>query len=59
MDLVHVAKSWEMLHDPKIAGQMNSEEYRKLCLAAGYSVTMADKAAADWALKRLRKDLPV
>lgn len=47
------AKAWEMLHDPKITGQLNTESYMQLCRDAGYSENAVQKAGNRWANKRL------
>ena len=58
-DSLNVVQAWEMLHDSNVVGNLNTEEYYDLCLAAGYSEEASQRAARDWGLKRLRKDLPV
>lgn len=52
-------QAWKMLNDPDVVGHLDMEEYKKLCLDAGYSEEASEKAAADWGLRRLRKDLPM
>jgi len=58
-DLLGTARAWEMLHDPEVTGGLDTEAYLGLCLAAGYSQTASQKAAKEWGLKRLRRNLPM
>ena len=53
------AKAWDMLHDPKITERMNTESYMELVRAAGYDEDAVQKAAKDWANKRLDAGLDV
>ena len=48
-----------MLTDPAIVGGMDTEAYLSLLKAAGYSEETAQKAASDWAFRRLEKGLPM
>jgi hypothetical protein len=59
MDSVSVVRAFRMLHDPDYVGGMNTENYLELCKAAGYSEESSQKAASEWAVKRLRKGLDV
>jgi hypothetical protein len=52
-------QAWKMLNNPDVVGRLNTEEYLQLCLDAGYSQAESEKAASAWALKRLRKDMPM
>lgn len=58
-DLANVKRAWQALNDPKIVGGLNTEQYLELCLAAGYSQEVSEKAACDWANKRLESGLPI
>ncbi len=57
-DLLSTAQAWRMLHDPATVGNLNAEAYLDLCLDAGYGREASEKAAGEWALRRLRQDLP-
>lgn len=46
-------QAWERLNDPEYSGQLNMEQFRRLLLEAGYSVEVADKAAAKRGWDRL------
>ena len=50
---LNVAKAWEMLHDPKVIGGLNTKAYMQLCRDAGYSEESVQKAGTDWYNKRL------
>ncbi len=52
-------EAYEMLHDPEVVGKLNTEAYLDLCLAAGYGKEASERAARDWGVNRLRKNLPV
>jgi len=58
-DLLHVAKAWEMLHNPEITSYLDTDAYFELCQSAGYSKEAAEKAAAAWAFQRLRKNMKI
>ncbi len=50
---LHIAKAWEMLHDPKVTGSLNTDQYMSLCRDAGYGEEAVQKAGTMWANKRL------
>lgn len=50
--------AWEQLHDPEVGGKMTAEELLEACLAAGYPEEVAQKAASERALQRMRMELP-
>lgn len=54
---LQVAKAWEMLHDPKVTGNLKTDSYMQLCRDAGYSEEVAQKAGTAWANKRLDAEL--
>lgn len=57
MDLLNVAKAWEMLHDPRVTRNLDTEAYMGLCEQAGYGVDAVQAAGQEWGLKRLRAGL--
>ena len=58
-DGLQTARAWDMLHDQNVVGGLDTEGYLDLCMAAGYPKDVAQKAANEWANKRLSKDLPI
>lgn len=54
---LQVAKAWEMLHDPKVSGNLKTEQYMQLCRDAGYGEDAVQKAGTAWMNKRLDLDL--
>jgi hypothetical protein len=57
MSGLNTARAFKMLHDPEYVGNLNTEAYLDLCLAAGYSQEASEKAAADWGFKRIKSGL--
>lgn len=58
-DLLNVSEAWRLLHDPQVTRHLNTEEYFNLCRAAGHSKKESERMANQWALQRLRKDMPM
>lgn len=56
-DCLHGAKAWETLHDRDALRGVDMEGMLELCLAAGYSREASEKAAREWGLKRMEKDM--
>lgn len=50
--------AYEALHDPQVAGALNSEQYLDLALKAGYHEEAAQRAATRRANDRLALELP-
>jgi hypothetical protein len=58
-DGLQIAMAWQMLHDPNVTQHLNADAYYDLCIKAGYTEEMSQKAARDWGNKRLAADVPV
>ena len=54
---LRIVNAWRMLNTPSIVGKLKSKEYQELCLDSGMSKEAAEKAANDWANKRLDANL--
>ena len=54
-----VAKAWEMLHDSATVGKLDTEAYLELCLRAGYSQEASQRAAKEWANRRLDAEMKI
>ena len=52
-----IAKAWDMLHDPKVTGNMKTVPYMQLCRDAGYGEDAVQKAGNEWANMRLDRNL--
>lgn len=47
----------ERLNDPAFVGGLNMEKFYDLCIEAGYSREVAERAAGDRGMERLRMGL--
>lgn len=52
-------QAWEELHDRNTASQMNTVDFYNLMIRAGYSEEVAQKAANERGLNRLKAGLNV
>lgn len=52
-----MAKAWDMLHDPEVGGQMETDDFLELCVNAGFTQKEAKKAALKRANDRMDRDL--
>jgi hypothetical protein len=51
-----IAKAWELMHDPQVAGNLDTEQYMELCKQAGYTEAETQKAGTRWAAARLERN---
>lgn len=58
MGALRTARSWEMLHDPTMSGDLTAEQFYDLCRDAGYDEATSQRAASQRALERVRQDKP-
>jgi hypothetical protein len=54
---LRTVKAWQMVNDPKVSWELDSEGLLMLCKDAGYSEASAQKAATDRANARMDRGL--